>query len=212
MQEVEAPARASIIVVSDFVCPWCYVGLQEIDRIRQEFEVDVEFAPYLLDPSVPPEGRHREPYTKPGEPPTQLEQRGATLGIDFKRGRTFHANSHLSLEAAEFATEHGRTWEFRRALFKAYFEDLANIGDIDTLVALGESAGLDGPALREALTDRRYRDLVDEGIEWSRAIGVTGVPTFVINEQYGVVGAQEYPVLVNVMEQLGVPRREQPAG
>lgn len=209
MEEAQTPAGpGSITVVSDFACPWCYVGLVEIDRLRQEFEVEIDFAPYLLDPSVPPEGRTREPYTKPEDPPTHLEERGGRVGIDFKRGRTFHANSHLSLEAAEFAAEHGKSWEFRRALFKAYFEDLVNIGDVETLVNIAESAGLDGAALREALTDRRYRDLVDEGIDWSRSIGVTGVPTFVINDQYGVVGAQEYPVLVDVMEQLGIPRRE----
>lgn len=179
----------------------------EIDRLRREFDVDVDWAPYLLDPSVPPEGRRHEPYSGPDDPPTQLETRGQRAGITFKRGNTFRPNSHLALEAAEFASEHGRPWEFRRAVFRAYFEDLADIGDTGVLATIARSNGLDGDELRAALTGGRYRDSVDEGIEWSRSIGVTGVPTFVINEQYGVVGAQEYPVLVGAMEQLAIPRR-----
>lgn len=201
------PAAGSITVVSDFVCPWCYIGMVEIDRLRCEFDIDVDWAPYLLDPSVPPEGRRHEPYNRPDDPPTQLETRGQRAGITFKRGNTFRPSSHLALEAAEFASEHGRPWEFRRAVFRAYFEDFADIGDAAVLAAIAHSNGLDGGELRAALTGGRYRDTVDEGIEWSRGIGVTGVPTFVINEQYGVVGAQEYPVLVEVMERLDIPRR-----
>lgn len=207
MSESAAPATTSILIISDFNCPWCYVGMSEIAKLQQEYEFDIEWAPYLLDPSIPPEGRLREPYSKPGDPPSPIEERAENLGIRITRGRTFYPNSHLALEAAEFAGEHGKSWEFHLEMFRVYFEEMANIGELDVIVGVGESVGLDASALREALETRRYRDLVDEGVEWSRALGVTGVPTFVINEQYGVVGAQEYPVLLSVMEQLGVPKK-----
>lgn len=143
--------------------------------------------------------------TAPGDPPTAIEQRAAGLGITFTRGRTRTSNSHLALEAAEFAGEHGDAWRFHRAMFKAYFEDLEDIGDLDTVIRVGVEAGLPEEELRAALTTGRYRETVDEGIRWAQQVGVTAVPTFVLGEQYGIVGAQEVAVFEQVLQgKLGV--------
>jgi predicted DsbA family dithiol-disulfide isomerase len=88
-------------------------------------------------------------------------------------------------------------------MFKAYFEELANIGETETVVQVAASVGLDGGELRAALAAGRYRAAVDDGIAWSRAIGVTAIPTFVFDERYGVVGAQEYETFRLMMEKLG---------
>jgi predicted DsbA family dithiol-disulfide isomerase len=159
----------------------------------------VQFTPFLLDPTTPPEGKPRRQMTKPDDPPTPIEQRAAGLGIRFTRGRTWTSNSHLALEAAEFAGEHGDARAFHRAMFKAYFEDLADIGDLETVVRVGVESGLPEAALREALTSGRYRDAVDEGIRWAQQVGVTAVPTFVLGGTYGIVGAQELPVFEEVL-------------
>lgn len=169
--------------------------------------MDVRFAPFLLDPTIPPEGRTRQPQTSPGDPPSPLEQRGGDLGITFARGRTFTPNSHLALEAAEFAAQHGPTQPFHRAMFKAYFEDMENIGDPETVVRIGGSAGLDEAGLRAALERGDFRQQVDDGIRWSGQIGVTAVPTFVFDEQYGVVGAQDRAVFESVLQRLGYAPR-----
>jgi predicted DsbA family dithiol-disulfide isomerase len=137
--------------------------------------------------------------TAPDDPPTPIEQRATGLGITFTRGRTWTSNSHLALQAAEFADEHGDPIRFHRAMFKAYFEDLEDIGNLDIVVRIGTEAGLPEPELREALTSGRYSGEVDEGIRWAQQIGVTAVPTFVLGEQYGIVGAQELPVFENVL-------------
>lgn len=180
----------------------------EVEKLRRDYDVDVRWAPFLLDPSIPPEGRSREPYTKPGDPPTDLELRGRRSGIEFRRGRTFTPNSLLSLETAEYAQDCGHDGDaLHRALFRTHFEENGDLGDLDTLVRLGDEAGLDAADLREALESGRYRQRVADGIGWARAIGVTGVPTFIFNDRYGVVGAQEYDVFERVMEQLGVPKR-----
>lgn len=125
------------------------------------------------------------------------------------------ANSRLSLEAAEFARDAGPEAfdRFHIALFREYFEHDRNIGDLDVLVAIAEEEGLDGAALREALTDRRYLSRVDEGIQWAVEHGLTSTPAFIFEADrlYGVIGAQEYPVFESVMERLGVPRRGQSA-
>lgn len=172
----------------------------EVERLGQAYDLDVDFAPFLLDPGTPPEGKPRRQMTAPGDPPTAMEQRAAALGITFTRGRTWTSNSHLALEAATFAEERGQTLPFHRAMFKAYFTDLEDIGDLDVVVRVGEGAGLPGAELREALTSGRYRDDVDEGIRWAQQVGVTAVPTFVLGGKYGIVGAQEADVFARVIE------------
>jgi predicted DsbA family dithiol-disulfide isomerase len=159
----------------------------------------VQFSPFFLDPSTPPEGKPRRQMTSPGDPPTAMEQRAVTLGISFTRGRTWTSNSHLALEAAEFAAEHGDAPRFHRAMFKAYFEDLEEIGAIETVVRIGASAGLAETELRAALTEGAYRAAVDEEIAWAQQIGVNAVPTFVLGGQYGIVGAQEAMVFEDIL-------------
>ena len=139
----------------------------------------------------------------PDAPPTPTEMRAENLGIKFTRGRQWSSNSYLSLQAAEFAKDHGDMWRFHRRMFKAYFEDLEDIGVMDNVVRIGADAGLDEAELRKALEEGTYRKQVDEGIAWSRGVGVTAIPTFVFDEQYGMVGAQELPAFRNVLGQIG---------
>ena len=117
------------------------------------------------------------------------------MGIKFSRGRTLTSNTHIALEGAEFAAEHGLGWEYHAAMLKAYFDDLEDIGKVETVVRIGTAVGLEEGELTEALQSRRYREVVDEGIAWSRSIGVTAIPTFVFGERYGMVGAQEFEAL-----------------
>ena len=137
-----------------------------------------------------------------------MEQRALDGGIKLTRGRTWTSNSYLSLQAAEFAEDHPHEGDFHRAMFKAYFEDLADIGKIETLVEVAESVGLDGTELAAALESGEYRERVDDGILWARSVGVTGVPTFIFDGQWGIVGAQDYPVFQSLMERLGKKPRE----
>lgn len=168
-----------------------------------EYDLAVEFAPFYLHPETPPEGMPSRRITPPEAPPTPIETRGRGLGITFNRGRTHTSNSYLALQAAEFAADNGDAWRFHRAMFKAYFEDLLDIGRVDVIVAVGAEAGLDAGDLRTALEDGRYRDIVDEGIAMSRKIGVTAIPTFVFDGRLGMVGAQELPAFREMLRQVG---------
>jgi predicted DsbA family dithiol-disulfide isomerase len=146
----------------------------------------------------------------PDAPPTPMELRGEQLGIEFKRGRVWSSYSHLALEAAEFAfqtSDFETAWAFHRRLFKAYFTETENIGDIALLTRLAAETGIDGSELRRALDDRRFEAEVDEGIAWSRQIGVTAIPTFVFNQRMGMVGAQELPAFREMMSRVGNPPR-----
>lgn len=175
----------------------------------RDFDVEVRFAPYLLDPTTPPEGKPRRQYSQPGDGSSPLEQRGEQAGVAFTRGRTWTSNSHLALEAAEFVSEYHPELAIplHRAMFKAYFTDLQEIGSVDQVVAIAGSVGVPADALQPALESGAFRQQVDDGIRWAREIGVTGVPTFVFNEQYGVVGAQDYLVFEDLMRRIGAKRK-----
>ncbi len=170
----------------------------------------MRWAPFFLDPSIPPEGRSRTPQTRDDTAKSHLEVMGEARGIEFRRGRDFTPNSHLALQAAEFAYDHGdyqQQQSLHRALFKAHHTDFDNIGDLDTLIRIASEVGFDGEAMREALSDGTYSERVDSGIEHARAIGVTGIPTFIFNDQYAMVGAQEYEAFEQMMGRLGARKR-----
>ena len=185
----------------------------EVERVYREWDVALEWAPFFLDPSIPPEGRIRTPTTTPDTPPSAMELRGEALGIKFSRGRTFQPHTHLALEAGEWVTEHGDTdqvLEYHRRLFRVHFTDHESLMDLGVLAREATASGLDGVALRAALETGAVREAVDEGIAHANAIGVTAIPTFIFDGKYAVVGAHEYPTFVRVLEQLGARRRETP--
>ena len=179
----------------------------------REWDVTLEWAPFFLDPSIPPEGRTRTPTTTPDTPPSVMELRGEALGVKLARGRTFQPHTHLALEAGEWVAEHGDTEqviEFHRRLFRAHFTDHDSLMDLDVLAREATATGLDGGLLRAALAVGALRELVDDGIAHANAISVTAIPTFIFDGKYAVVGAHEYPTFVNVLTQLGARRREVP--
>jgi len=85
-------------------------------------------------------------------------------------------------------------------MFKAYFEDLVDIGDIDTIVRVGLESGLPESELRTSLESAAYRAKVDEGIRWAHEVGVSAVPTFVLGGRFGIVGAQDISVFEDVLQ------------
>ena len=176
-----------------------------VERLRDEFEVKFDPFAYDLKPGIPSEGLPREQiYAGRVYPPgyvDNMREMARQSGIDMKRPALI-PNTRKAHEATEYARDNGRLWEFHRAVFKAYWEDERNIGDVDVLADAVSSCGLDAGGLRGALADGRYADRVREQIEWGRAAGVTGVPTVIFNERFAVVGAQDYEVFADVARRI----------
>lgn len=198
-------------VVSDYICPWCYIGLTRLEALRPDFDISLETCAYELRPNIPPEGMPRE-QASAGRvyPPGYLEhlrQTALDAGIEMKRPALV-PNTRLAHEMTEFAAEQGKTWQVHRALFAAYFEHERNIGDIDVLCDIAAGIGVDPIALQEALESRRYRAHVEEQLKWAVAAGVTGVPTVIYNERFAVVGAQDEMVFRDVAQRVASGRLE----
>ena len=198
-------AHLRLNVVSDYICPWCYIGFTRIEQLRSEFDIELGACAYDLRPGTPPEGVSRAEAGK-GRiyPPGYLEnlrQTALDSGIDMKRPPLI-PNTRLAHEATEFAKEHGKLWEIHHALFAAYFEQERDLGDIDVICDVCAGIGLDEAGLREALSSHRYAAEVQRQMDWSRANGVTGVPTVVFNDRFSLVGAQDYDVFLDVANRV----------
>ena len=126
-------------------------------------------------------------------------------GLPYGR-RTHSYNSRLAQELGKWADTQPGGEPIHDKLYRAYFVEARNIGDIDLLVEIAASVGLPAEEARAVLEERRFSEEVDADWERSHRYGVTGVPTFVA-DRHGVVGAQPYEVLEQLVEKAGAPRR-----
>ena len=135
----------------------------------------------------------------------RLTRVAAELGLPYgKREKTY--NSRLAQELGKLAEKNGIGELYHMAAFKSYFADGLNIGLDSTLMQLGTSLGLSKEDVRDALEKRIFKDAVDEDWNRSHQMGVTAVPTFMVNGR-SLVGAQPYEKLVQLMEKGGVAKR-----
>ena len=198
-------ARLGIIAYSDYVCPWCYIGLARVERLRREFAVAVDWRPFELHPETPRTGARLDGRLG-GEARARafrdhIGQLAAASGLTLRIPAVI-ANSHLALEAAEFAREHGGFEAYHAALFRAYFEQGRDIGDAETLCEVAREAGVDDQGLRQALSDEQYAVAVDAITASAREDEVVSTPTFIFSGGFRLVGAQEYEVFASVTRRL----------
>jgi len=207
-------ARLAITAYSDYVCPWCYIGWRRIEQLRREFSVDVEWRPFELHPETPKPGvGARDAFG--GSPRAaaagrNIEQLAAASGIAMRMPRLI-PNSHLALEAAEFAREAGAFDPFHAALFEAYFSEGRDIGDAVVLRDVAAACGIDASRLREALDDGRYAAAIDRATAAAREDGVISTPTFVYEGGFRLVGAQDYDVFASITRRI-IQRRAEASG
>jgi len=181
-----------------------------IEKLQQNFDVDTVLVHFPLHPDTPAEGRSMaELYAGRNVDPEAMYQRMKGLmdaeGLPYGR-RTHTYNSRLAQELGKWADTQPGGWAIHDALYKAYFVEARNIGDPEILVEIARSVGLPAEEARAVLTERRFKDAVDADWAKSHSYGVTGVPTFVA-DRYGVVGAQPYEVLEQLLEKAGAKRR-----
>ena len=165
---------------------------------------------FPLHPDTPPEGRSLEDLFAGRRLGLQtMHKRLADLmraeGLPYGE-RTHTYNSRLAQELGKWADTQPGFDAIHDVLYRAYFVENRNIGDIDELVKLAQSVGLPADAARKVLTDRSFGDAVDADWEKSRRYGITGVPTFVAGE-HDVVGAQPYEVLEQLLNGAGAVHR-----
>jgi len=179
--------------------------------MEEEFEVEVTWWPFELHPETPVEGRHVDEIIAPSrrteEYRSHLKQYAADAGLTLASNR-WVANSHRALELAEFARERGKFDCVHEALFRAYFGEAKNIGDVDVLLAIAEECGLDPREFQAEMLSGRLAAAVDAATAEARRAGVSSTPLMIFGEQFAVPGAQDMTVYRDVLRRVGATARE----
>ncbi len=202
----------TIDVVSDVVCPWCYVGKRRLEgALAQltEADVQVNWRPFQLDPTIPQGGIDRKEYMdrkfgpdRAGTIHERLEALGKEAGVDFAFDRIKRSPNTLDAHRLiRWAFGSGVQEAIVERLFRAYFVEGRDIGDRDFLADVAAENGLDREAVRLRLdTDLEAQDVQSE-IASAVRMGVSGVPFYIIDGKYGLSGAQPSEVIVDAMRQ-----------
>jgi predicted DsbA family dithiol-disulfide isomerase len=205
-----------IDIWSDVICPWCFLGKRRFDAAVEQLGglpgVDVRWRAYQLDPTATFEPgdlrRSIEAKYGPGafdRMHARLVGLGLNEGIDYqfdiaKRVNTFDAHRLSAWAAAEHGVGVQATLVER--LFRAYFQEGANVADHATLVALVGEVGLDPRAAADVLAGEAYADEVRDDLDQARERGLTGVPAFVIDDEFVIPGAQDTETFVNLLGRI----------
>ena len=195
---------------TDFVCPWCYLFTARIDRLKRTFEVEIQPVYFPLHPDTPAEGLPlKDLFAGRGLDLESMHMRMKGLmdaeGLTYNR-RTHTYNSRLAQELAKWSESQPADGVLPDALYRAYFVDGRNLGDVEVLVDIVRSVGLSAEEARLVLSERTFKNAVDADWLKARQIGITGVPSSVIDGQK-LVGAQPYDVLVQFIRASGAQTR-----
>ena len=207
---------------SDVMCPFCYIGKRKFESALQRFEqrdgVQVTWRSFQLDPAVKfKPGRTLYDYLaeRKGITPEasrrmheRLTAAAAEVGLRYNFDAAIVANSFDAHRLTHLAREHGAQDKVEERLFAAYFSEGRNIGDHDTLEALGAEAGLDTVEVRQMLAGTRFAAEVRKETREAESLGADGVPFFVFNRLFAVSGAQPGDLFLEALEKAWA---EQPA-
>jgi predicted DsbA family dithiol-disulfide isomerase len=204
-------APLTIDVVSDVVCPWCFLGKRRLDRAIASLAgqpVEIRWRPFQLDPSIPKTGVPRQAYLekKFGAGPRLAElhkplvEAGEREGIPYAFDKiTVTPNSLDAHRLIRWAHTHDLQDAMVERLFSLYWIEGADIGARDVLIKAAVNVGLDGTLVAQLLQSEADLDAVIAEINQASGMGITGVPTFVLAGRYGVVGAESPEVLASAI-------------
>lgn len=214
MNTDDTQTATTLDVLSDPICPWCYIGKAKLDTALREapdLALDIQWRVYQLNPDMPREGMDRTAYLENKFGGAEgarsvygrIEQavRDAGLPLDFgKITRT--PNTLDAHRLIRWSRTTGKQDAVVDALFAAYFVDGIDIGDRDALIAIGRAQDMDEDLLRRLYDEDADRAVLENEDALAREMGVTGVPCFVLDETYALVGAQEATTWRDVFSRL----------
>lgn len=205
----------TIDVVSDVVCPWCFVGrkrLQHALQLLPDVEAKVRWRPFQLDPTLPPQGKDRKTHMREkfgnsselDDIHRQLNEIGEEEGIVFDFEAITRSpntlDAHRLIHWAEQAAPDAQD-KIVGMLFSLYFEQGRDIGDHEVLVEAAAAIGMDAAVVARLLQSNADKDTIRAEIDTANRIGVRGVPCYIIDQKYAVMGAQSAETLADAIGQ-----------
>lgn len=202
-------------IVSDVVCPWCYVGKKRLEKavneLSSEYNFDINFHPFQLDPTIPTEGLDSKTYftkkfgseDRMEEIFNHVESAGASVGIDFKFQEIPKAINTIALHCIlERALSDGIQKEVKQALFEAYMVKPIDLTKLENIANIMTKFGWDLEKTKSTMEDEQLKYKVKQEIKQMQQLGISGVPFFIINDKYGISGAQPSEVFKQAFKSL----------
>ncbi len=208
----------SVDIVSDVACPWCYLGKRRIEEaipLVADIPVTIQWRPYQLDPTIPPEGVDRKEYmtAKFGDLEAlrpaheRLLAMGSEVGIDYRfDDMKLSANTLDAHRLIRWAVADDLQTEVVERLFRANFTEGRNIGDKSVLADIAGEAGMNREAVAARLATDEDIAAVQQEIAEAQRIGVTGVPCFIVAGRYAVAGAHPADAIADVIRKAAAER------
>jgi predicted DsbA family dithiol-disulfide isomerase len=175
-----------------------------VEKLKSEHNVEVEWRPFYLYFDTPPEGRELPEHVRRARAQgseERLRQIAESYEMEFVSTKRIY-NTRLAHEATEYARERGKGNEFHKIIFRKVYAEEQDPSQWAVLRSAAEEVGLDADEMQHEVESEKYMDAVVDRVRWAYQIGITGVPTYVINNRYAIVGAQPYEVFKNALEQI----------
>lgn len=198
----ETAKRIRVDVVSDVVCPWCFIGKRRLEKataLTPDIPVEVHYHPYFLNDWIPRAGMTREDYLtrKFGSPEAYRGMAGRVAEAAVQEGLTYavdkiarQPNTLDSHRLIYWAGKRGKGAEMKQRLMDLYFAEGADLTDPEVLVRAAADVGLDPKAVRPLLASEEDVEEITMAANSAKEAGINGVPTFIIDGRYAVSGAQ----------------------
>lgn len=190
-----------IDIISDIMCPWCYIGKRRLEKAIALFpdaNYEITWHPFLLDPTIPDDGMDRSAYTtrkfgeNAGEFYENIKNIAASEGLALNFDKITRSPKTIDAHRLLYwAKEQGVQDAVSEALFKAYFVDGKDPTQHEVLLEIAQECGMDRGDIQARLASDQDREIIMNAIQQSQNMGVSGVPFFVINQKYGIAGAQD---------------------
>lgn len=209
-----------IDVVSDVVCPWCFIGKRRLEKalaLASDVPVEVHWRPYFLNEWIPPEGMSREQYltTKFGSPEQyggiaqRVRAAAAEEGLDYAVDRiSRQPNTRDAHRLIRWADGIGKASEMKQRLMDLYFTEGADLSNRAVLVQAAADVGLDPEDVRAALDSDQDIAEIEREVEAAKEAGIQGVPCFILDGKYAISGAQAPEALAQAIEQVSAQAAE----
>jgi predicted DsbA family dithiol-disulfide isomerase len=202
-----------IDVISDVICPWCFLGKRRLDKainLLEGIKVEVNWRPFFLDPTIPKEGMSRRTYMENKFGAERLKTihdpliaAGKEDGVSYEIDRiTRTPNTMDAHRLIRWSHVVGKQQDVTERLFMAYWNGGLDVGDRDVLLKIAADAGMDKTDVSENLENGTDVDAVNAEVDHASRMGVTGVPCFIFARKQGLMGAQPAEQLVEAIRRL----------
>lgn len=212
MSNEGARRKVTVDIVSDVVCPWCFIGKRRLESalaMAPDLDIDLRWRPFQLDSTIPPGGISRKEYMDRKFGPERaatvhdrVREVGAEVGIPFAFEKITRSPNTLDAHRVlRWALEAGCQALLKERLMQLYFVEGADVGDIDVLAKAAGECGMDASDVRRRLASDEDVETVRAEIDRIHKLGVNGVPFFIVAGKYGLSGAQPSEIIVQTLRQ-----------